>query len=83
MEGISYMFMQVSLPVYYCIILFAIVQDEYGIDWDSPSGVDVEGIVEIPETEGPLTGPQFEELKYQLNHVMIMAFHYLLLPKHL
>ena len=61
------MFMQVSLPVYYCIILFAIVQDEYGIDWDSPSGVDDEGIVEIPETECPLTGPQFEELKHQLN----------------
>ena len=29
--------------------------------------MDDEGIVEIPETECPLTGPQFEELKHQLN----------------
>ena len=31
------------------------------------SGVDDEGIVEIPETVSLLTGPQFEELKHQLN----------------
>jgi len=29
--------------------------------------VDDEGIVEIPETVSLLTGPQFEELKHQLN----------------
>ena len=54
------------LYLFTVVYSFVIVQDEYGIDWDSPSGVDNDGIVEIPETESPLTDPQFEELKQQL-----------------
>ena len=50
-----------------CLLLYIIVEDECGIDWDSPSGVDNDGIVEIPETELPLTDPHFEELKQKLN----------------
>ena len=51
------------LYLFTVVYSFVIVQDEYGIDWDSPSGVDNDGIV---ETESHLMDPQFEELKQQL-----------------
>lgn len=54
----------------FCSIIYSesiIAQDEHEIDWDSPSGVEEDGIVEILDTEIPLSDALFEQMKQEIN----------------
>ena len=42
------------------------MQDEYGIDWNGPTGVDHETVV-IPATETPLSPAQLHLLRHTVN----------------
>ena len=42
------------------------MQNEYGIDWNGPTGVDHETVA-VPDTENPLSPAQLDLLRHTIN----------------
>lgn len=49
------------VTVFMLIMQFLSLQDDYGIDWEGPSGVDHDSVI-VPEIDCPLTASELEAL---------------------